>query len=168
MWKGRCLRSVCVCWMAVLAAGEVLSPRYAQAPPRGSGPRTVTTPVRVIEADTLEVFIDGKRVGVAIAGIAGPPGNTPCGRQAAAAVQALVAEGLELEEDLGLPAFDRRLLRVYRVFDRRGLSIAEELARRGFAIPDERAAAALDRPAIVAAAAEASGRAAGCVAAISR
>jgi endonuclease YncB( thermonuclease family) len=156
-----CLRFICVL-VLMLVASELLDSPRAQAPSRGSGTYAVTGPVRVIEADTLEVFIDGRRVGVTIAGIAVPPGNVACGRQAAALVQSLVEGGIELQEDYALPTFDRRRLRVYRVFDRTGRLIAEELARAGFALPDERAPTALDRATILAAAAEASGRAIGC------
>jgi len=161
MVDSRIARLICVA-SAILGGPAAIT---AQAPPPGSGSYVVTGPIRVIEADTLEVHIEGRRVGVAIAGIVVPQGNTACGRKGIAALQTLVAGGVELHEDLALRPFDRRLLRVYRVFDRAGHSLAEELTRTGFALPDESARAALDRLVILAAAAEASANAAGCVAA---
>ena len=148
---------------ALLGGAGVLSEAETQALPYGSDPQSVTGPVRVIAADTLEIHIDGRRVGVAIAGIVVPPPNTTCGREAAAAAQALAMDGIELHEDLAIAPFDRRMLRIYRVFDRAGRSLAEELARSGYALPDENTPSALDRQRILAAAAEASGNAAGCV-----
>lgn len=135
----------------------------AQSPPRGSGWMPVTGPVRVIEANTLEIQVDGRRVGVAVAGIVAPPGNTLCGLKAIAEAEKLVAEGIELQEDLGLPTVNKRLLRVYRVSLASGRSLAEELALSGYAWPDPDATAALERLSILGAAdaARTSGR--GCV-----
>ena len=73
-----------------------LSSTNAQAPPRGSGWMPVTGSVRVIDADTLEVDVDGRRVGVAVAGIIAPQGNTACGREAIEATQMLVANGIDV------------------------------------------------------------------------
>lgn len=123
----------------------------------------VTGPVRVVEADTLEIQADGRRVGIAVAGIVAPPGNTACGREAIAATQMLVADGVELQEDLGLPTIDRRHLRVYRVSLSSGRSLAEELARGGYAWPDPDAGAALERLSILGAATEARVQRRGCV-----
>ena len=144
--------------LALLAA-----PPSAQAPSRGSGWMPVTGPVRVIDAATLEIEVDGRRLGVAVAGIIAPPGNTPCGREAAAAAQELVAGGIELQEDLGLPSINKRLLRVYRVSLPSGGSLAEELVRSGYAWPDPDARAALERLSILGAATEARVRRTGCV-----
>lgn len=123
----------------------------------------VTGPVRVIEADTLEIQVDGRRLGVAVAGIVAPPGNTACGRAAIAATYALVADGVELQEDLGLPTLNKRLLRVYRVSLSAGRSLAEELVRGGYAWPDPDAGAALERLSILGAATEARVQRRGCV-----
>jgi len=145
----------------MLAVAGSASP-HAQAPARGTGPQSVNGFVRVIEADTLEVTINGTRVGVLIAGITAPPGNTPCGRAAIKATQALVAGGVELQEDLALPAFDRRLLRIYRVVNPSGRLVSEELARSGFAVPASEMAKGLDRQLIEGAAAEAAANRRGC------
>jgi endonuclease YncB( thermonuclease family) len=123
----------------------------------------VTGRVRVVEADTLEVQVDGRRVGVAVAGIVVPPGNTACGREAIAATKVLVEDGVELYEDLGLPTIDGRLLRVYRVSLSSGRSLAEELARGGYAWPDPNAGTALERLSILGAATEARVQRRGCV-----
>jgi endonuclease YncB( thermonuclease family) len=136
---------------------------HAQVPPRGSGWMPVTGPVRVIEADTLEIEVDGRRLGVAVAGIVAPAGNTECGREAIAVAQVLVADGIELQEDLGLPSVDKRLRRVYRVALPSGRSLAEELVLAGYVRPDPHATAALERLSIVGAAAEARAYDRGCV-----
>jgi hypothetical protein len=140
-----------------------LPPLHAQGPPRGTGWMPVTGPVRVIEANTLEIQVDGRRVGVAVAGILAPPGNTACGLEAIAAAEELVADGIELQEDLGLPTINKRLLRVYRVSLASGRSLAEELALGGYAKPDPDAKTALEHLSILGAAdaARVSGR--GCV-----
>jgi endonuclease YncB( thermonuclease family) len=140
-----------------------LSSTNAQAPPRGSGWMPVTGSVRVIDADTLEVDVDGRRVGIAVAGIIAPQGNTACGREAIEATQMLVANGIELFEDLGLPAMDKRRRRVYRVSLSSGRSLAEELTRGGYAWPDPDAGAALEYLSIVSAATEARVLNHGCV-----
>jgi endonuclease YncB( thermonuclease family) len=146
----------------MLGIGGAVSP-HAQAPERGTGPLSVRGFVRVIEGDTLEVRINGARVGIAIAGITTPAGNTPCGRAAINATQELVAGGVDLEEDLALPTFDNRLLRIYRVVDASGRLVSEELARAGFAVPSPQMRNALDRPLVEGAAAEAAAGARGCV-----
>ena len=109
-------------------------PLAAQAPPRGPGPFIITGPVRVIEADTLEVYIRGARVGVRIAGINVPQGNTPCGREASAALQEMLSSGAVLDEERRLPLLDEKQhLRLFRVTTPSGLPVAAELARAGFA-----------------------------------
>jgi endonuclease YncB( thermonuclease family) len=149
---------------SVLLASVWLAPALdGQAPPRGSGPYTVTGPVRVIDGDTLEIYLDGRRTGIAIAGVKAPPGNSACGRRAAAMLRELTSGVFELHEETTLLAFDRRLRRVYRIVAASGMSIGEELARRGVVLPDTASAAATGYPAIAAAAAQARADAAGCV-----
>jgi endonuclease YncB( thermonuclease family) len=147
---------------AVLAAAVFPTLVQAQAPLRGTGSYSIDGPVRVIEGDTLEVRIEGRRVGVLVAGIIAPHANTPCGQQAAQALQALVERGVVLHEDLGLPTFDQRLLRIYRVFDPAGRLIAEELARAGVALPAQATEHAIDFPVVAAAAADAAANRRGC------
>ncbi len=105
----------------------------AQAPlPPGKGPVTVTGPIRVIEADTLEVSIDGRRVGIGLVGIKAPAGNTACGRQAIAALYALLEEGVELRDDGRAAPYDRRTRRKVKVaLPRSRGSLAVALARAG-------------------------------------
>ena len=64
----------------VLSVGPSVS---AQAPSRGAGPLNVSGPVRVIDGDTLEVYIDGRQTAIGVIGIKAPRGNTACGRKAA-------------------------------------------------------------------------------------
>ena len=128
----------------------------AQAPPRGAGPLNVSGPVRVIDGDTLEVYVDGRQTAIGIIGIKAPRGNTTCGRKAAQLLQSLidrVAPGPEagavvrFEEDLA-HTFDERKRRMYYLTLPDGVSPALELVRAGLADPDgegdERAALALE------------------------
>ncbi len=55
--------------------------------------------VRVIDGDTIEINLKGRRVGIGILGIDAPQGNTPCGRQATNALRQLFAGGLTLDDD---------------------------------------------------------------------
>jgi endonuclease YncB( thermonuclease family) len=145
--------------MLAAAAGTI-----AQAPPPGSGTVRITGPVRVIEGDTLEVNIEGRRVGVGVIGIVAPAGNTGCGRQAIQFAYSLLDAGVELEEDPGVPAFDRAKRRMYRVRllpSRTPLALA--LASAGFANADPNAQEAIDRAEVEAAVAEARANARGCI-----
>jgi len=135
----------------------------AQAPPRGSGTVTITGPVRVIEADTLEVYIRGAQVGVRIPGIKVPRGNTPCGRAASAFVRELLSSGAFLDEELRLPVLDNRFLRLYRVTTPTGRPVAAELARAGLAAADPGTGDAVDFPDIAASQADAQNARRGCV-----
>jgi endonuclease YncB( thermonuclease family) len=146
--------------LSVLGAGERAS---AQAPARGSGQRMVPGPVRVIEADTLEVWLDGSRVGVGVIGIKAPPGNTACGREAIKAASQLVADGIWLEEDLTLPSIDKRKRRMYRVSTASGQSLAQDLARAGLAGVESADTSALEFLDIAAAENDAKGVQRGCV-----
>ena len=102
------------------------------APPVGSGPVDVTGFVRVIDGDTIEAYIGGKRAGIGLIGLDAPMGNTACGRDAAAALRGLVRGGLRLEEDPG-SAFDALGRRMYYGTTRDGKSIAEEQVKAGVA-----------------------------------
>ena len=136
----------------------------AQAHAPGSGTIRVTGPVRVIEADTLEVSVDGRRVGVGIVGIIAPPGNTDCGKQAIQFAYSLLDSGLELEEDQAVPAFDeakRRMYRVRRLPSRESVAVA--IAAAGFANADPKAQNAIDQAEVVAAAANARANRRGCI-----
>lgn len=128
-------------------------------PPPGSGPIDVTGFVRVIDADTLEIYIRRNQVGVGIIGIRGPMLNTACGQQAGRFLQGLLNGPIRLEEDPAI-IFDARKRRMYYV-KKVGRSVAEQLVNAGLARADGTGveAAAL-------AAAEANARAAGrgCVA----
>ena len=135
----------------------------AQAPERGHGSLTVRGPVRVIEGDTLELNVDGRRFGVKIIGIKAPEGNTACGRESIAATAQLVAEGIFLDEDLALPSFDARLLRLYQVRTSAGVPLAAELARAGLARAEPSHKGARDLPDVAAAEADARAARRGCV-----
>jgi endonuclease YncB( thermonuclease family) len=115
----------------------------AQAPPRGSGTHEITGPVRVIDGDTLEVYINGRQAGIGIVGIKAPRGNTPCGRRAAEFMHRLVNlfDGrdarirLRFEED-DERVFDARKRRMYHLKLPGDISVATELVLAGLADPD--------------------------------
>jgi glucose/arabinose dehydrogenase len=129
------------------------------APPAGSGSLDIDGYVRVIDGDTIEVSVNGTRMGVGILGLAAPPVNTPCGRQAADALQALLAGGARLEEEPG-QFLDKRGRRLYRVRTRDGRSVGQELAQRGLARAGE---IGQERAAFAAAAATARASQVGCL-----
>lgn len=149
----------------MLTTVAAVSVPSAQVPDPGPGSVTVTGPVRVIEADTLEVSIRGARVGVRIAGIRVPRGNTECGRQASAALRKMLSSGAFLDREVRLPPIDVNTgwLRVYRVTTPAGRPVAAELARAGLAIADAAAADAVDFPEIAAGQADAKSALRGCV-----
>src|SRR6188474_2317107 len=81
------------------------------APPPG---RAIDVPagIRVIDGDTIETWIDGKRVGIGLVGVSTPKANTNCGRAATGMLWGLVRDGLHLEDEPGL-VFDERGRRMY-------------------------------------------------------
>lgn len=85
---------------------------YGQAPAKGSGSVTPNGQIRVIDGDTLDVVINGRRVAVGLIGVDAPEGNTPCGKQAVQAMGILIHSGLRLDEDTGF-TFDIRTRRMY-------------------------------------------------------
>jgi endonuclease YncB( thermonuclease family) len=122
----------------------VLSPALgAQAPPKGSGPIEIMGPVRVIDGDTLELYLDGHQTAIGIVGIKAPRANTACGQKAAELIQQLVStiDGreapvkLRFEED-PIVTFDARHRRMYRLVLPDGSSAAHTLVKAGLAEPD--------------------------------
>jgi endonuclease YncB( thermonuclease family) len=93
--------------------------------------------VRVIDGDTVEIYINGHQTGIGIVGIKAPEGNTPCGRQASAYLaQLLSTKKVRLEDDPITPAFDKKKRRMFRLVLSDGRSAAVALAEGGFARPD--------------------------------
>src|SRR5918992_4079798 len=118
---------------AAAQQGGVKRAEPGGAPPPGSGPFTITRPVRAIDGDTIEVNIGGSRVGVRLIGMDAPRANTSCGKVAASQLQAVVRGGVRLEEDPNL-TFDERGLRLYYALERgSGNSIAKKLVEAGVA-----------------------------------
>jgi endonuclease YncB( thermonuclease family) len=135
----------------------------AQAPPSPPNQLSVSGGLRVIEADTLEVWVEGARLAVGVIGIKAPPGNTPCGREAIAVAARMVADSVLLDTDPRLPLFDKRFRRLYRVTTADGRSLATELVYAGLATAEPSDAAALDYSDIVAAQTDARSVQRGCV-----
>ena len=123
---------------AAAAAAVILlapTPRIsAQAPPPGSGPLDITGPIRVIDGDTMEVYIKGRQSGLGIIGIRAPMGNTTCGKAALAHLRGLIARGMHLDEDPRI-GYDARKRRMYYVKTPAGQSVAVAMARAGFVQP---------------------------------
>ena len=118
-------------FVAVCAASLLSIDASGQAPPLGSGTLAIPGGVRVIDGDTVEVYVSGRRIGIGLIGIRAPMGNTPCGREATAMLESLVAGGAFMDEHPEL-FLDTRRRRLY--YGRRasnGQSIAVQLARAG-------------------------------------
>lgn len=100
---------------------------FAQAPPPGSGPIDFSGYVRVIDGNSVEVYINGHQIGIGIVGIKAPEGNTECGRAATAYLTELLSSyQVRLEDDPVTPAFDARKRRMFRLVlpDSRSAAIA--------------------------------------------
>jgi endonuclease YncB( thermonuclease family) len=87
--------------------------------------------VRAVQGDTLDARLDDRRVGIEIIGIKAPRGNTPCGKEATAFLQALVDDGASVEAESGIA--HKKYVGMYHVRTRDGRSIAEEMVAAGFA-----------------------------------
>jgi endonuclease YncB( thermonuclease family) len=87
---------------------------------------------RVIDGDSLDAHVDGKRTAVGFLGAEAPPLNQPCGRPAQARNRELVGGQVLLEAD---PAYqlDDVGRRLYSVCTPEGLWIEEVLIREGLA-----------------------------------
>jgi endonuclease YncB( thermonuclease family) len=115
----------------------------AQAPLRGSGTLEITGPVRIIDGDTLEVYLNGRQTAIGILGIKARRANTSCGQRAARFTQSLLNPvnksdapvTLRFEEDLE-HTFDARKRRMYYLKLPGGVSAAVALVRAGLADPD--------------------------------
>ncbi|MCU1326207.1 MAG: hypothetical protein JWN34_1577, partial [Bryobacterales bacterium] len=107
----------------------------AQAPLQGSGHIEYRGFVRVIDAGTFEVTLNGNRVGIGAIGIKAPEANTSCGKLAATLSKTLLPFRASLEEDPKI-TFDARGRRMYYLRTSDGRSVAQELAKAGLAVPD--------------------------------
>jgi glucose/arabinose dehydrogenase len=115
---------------SVWAIDQPAGPGGAPDPKRG--PFQPTGFVRVVDGDSLEMLIDGRRVAVGVLGIDAAPFGTPCGGAARAELQSLVGKGVALEDD---PAniLDTRKRRMYKVTMPDGRSVAAALVADGLA-----------------------------------
>ncbi|MCC7372776.1 MAG: PQQ-dependent sugar dehydrogenase [Chloroflexi bacterium] len=102
------------------------------APEPRSGPFQPRGFVRVIDGDTFEVTIDGRRVYAGVLGIVAPPFGTECGTAARSQLQALIGRGVILRDD---PAnlFDARKRRLYVVQTVANQSVAVAMLQAGLA-----------------------------------
>jgi endonuclease YncB( thermonuclease family) len=135
---GRILSLLGIAMAAVCHPGVAVGASTAPAggaPPAGSGTVHVDGYVRAITGDTLDARLPPGRAVVAVIGIRAPRGNTPCGREATAFLQALVVDGARFEEEPGL-VLDGRSRRLYHVITPDGRSVAAELVTAGLAWAD--------------------------------
>jgi len=147
---------------AVLGVLLAITPgAFAQAPAPGSGDQVIKGRVRVIDGDTLEIFINGRQASVGLIGIKAPLGNTACGQLSARYLFTLLGQtaGLRLVEDLNHP-YDSRKRRMYYLRLPNNLSAAVEMVRAGLAKPNLEG---LEVDALLAAALEALSLGRGCV-----
>src|SRR4029450_5668449 len=93
--------------------------------------------IRVIDGNTIETWIDGKRVGIGLVGVEAPMANTNCGRAATGMLWGLVRGGLHLEDEPGL-VFDERGRRMDHARTTDGRMLTDELARAGLVRADGR------------------------------
>src|SRR5262245_55092189 len=77
--------------------------------------------VRAVKGDTLDARLDDRRVGIEIIGIKAPRGNTPCGKEATAFLQALVDDGAVVDSEAGIA--HKKYVLMYDVRTRDGRSI---------------------------------------------
>jgi glucose/arabinose dehydrogenase/endonuclease YncB( thermonuclease family) len=91
--------------------------------------------VRVIDGDTVEIYLNGSQVGVGLIGVSAPSAVTPCGKQASAMLKQLSKGGLWLSEDDNL-TYDARTRRMYYAQARDLRSVAKELVKSGVALTD--------------------------------
>ena len=95
--------------------------------------------VRVIDGDTIEVLLNGRRTGIGLVGIDVPQANTSCGRAATVALQQLVKGGVELQDDADPNLrFDGRKRRLFHVMTLGAAPIEAELVKAGVAQTDGR------------------------------
>src|SRR6185436_12613298 len=95
----RVLVVLCLAFVVmVLLPGPIVAQRVGPggAPPQSTKPIDLQGPIRVIDGNTIETWIDGKRVGIGLVGVEAPMANTNCGRAATGMLWGLVKGGLRL------------------------------------------------------------------------
>ena len=122
---------------AVMVAGSLCAPTtFAQFGPNPPS-NTLFRSVRVIDGNTVEVAVQGGRLGIGLIGVRAARGNSECGRHATRALWQLSAAGLLFEEDAeGIP--HEKYRRLYYAFTADGRSVAEHLVLAGLARADGR------------------------------
>ncbi|MBI3968024.1 MAG: PQQ-dependent sugar dehydrogenase, partial [Chloroflexi bacterium] len=119
----------------LLAAGTLgLStggPTGAAARPP-SEPELIATVIRVIDGESVEGLVQGRRTAIGYLGLAAPYENQPCGLAAKARNQELAGRQIRLQADpaYGVDEIGRRL---FYAFTADGESIEEILIREGYA-----------------------------------
>ncbi|MGE3272234.1 MAG: PQQ-dependent sugar dehydrogenase [Chloroflexota bacterium] len=142
---------------SVRALNQSVMPGGAPAPrPEPFQPRGF---VRVVDGDTFEVNIDGKRVNAGILGITAASFGTPCGDAARAHLQSLIGRGVILKDDPP-NLFDARKRRLYMVSTADNRSVAIDMVAAGLA---RASSSGPESAALAAAEAKARQEGAGCI-----
>jgi endonuclease YncB( thermonuclease family) len=103
------------------------------APSPENGPYIVLHYPRVIDGDSLDGYIDGRRVAVGYRGVAAPTQRAACGREAEQKNRELIGNRVLLQDPPGGPEYDRLGRRMYYVYTEDRRSVDEALARSGVA-----------------------------------
>lgn len=103
------------------------------APSPENGPYIELKYPRVIDGNSLDGYIDGKRVAVGLRGAEAPSLSAPCGKEAAARNRELAGTKVLLQDPPGGPESDQFGRRLYYVYTAEGRSVDEALARAGVA-----------------------------------
>jgi glucose/arabinose dehydrogenase len=102
------------------------------APGPKAGPFQPKGFARVIDGDTFEANIDGRRAIIGVLGVEAAGGGTPCADAARSELRALIARGVTLQDDPS-NLFDNRQRRLYLVHTADGRSVAAALVAAGLA-----------------------------------
>jgi len=120
---------------SLLAVGFGLHvPRITgQTPPPGGGPPAsirFNGFVRVIDASTFDVFLNGRRTGIGLVGVKAPQANTECGQLAVQTVNTLLRGAtIDFDEDSSVKV-DSRKRKMYHLRVN-GDSLARKLVQNG-------------------------------------
>ncbi len=122
--------------LVILSLGTVRALDQSAMPGGAPGPKPGPFQpkgfARVIDGDTFETNIDGRRAIVGVLGIDAASIDTACGNAARAELQSLIGRGVTLQDDPS-NLFDARQRRLYRVSTPDGRPVAAALVTAGLA-----------------------------------
>ncbi len=123
---------------ALVFLSAALAAAYLPGAPAGPQPRPASDPnlvlpgtvVRVVDGDTADVRLDSGEIRVRFHGIDAPEAQAPYGRQATAALRAILTAGRDVEL---MPVEQDRYDRLVAVVYAGGASVNEDMIAQGFA-----------------------------------